>query len=141
MLIDHYKTKDSDEENNNYKHNYSQVFTNNQTDEKIYPLTVAKIADVQMSDPKWKIFFKEDDPKGINRLVIIDETEVLVYTQSILVIPQVLQTRAVQWYHHYLQYPGISILKETLVAVMFWPGIRAHVRRHVKSCKHCQLGK
>ena len=138
-LFNHYKT-DSDE-NNNYKHNYSQVFANNQSDDKIYPLTVAEIADAQRSDPKWKIFFKEDDPKGKIRSVIIDETEVLVYTQSRLVIPQVLRTRAVQWYHHYLQHPGISRLEETLVAVMFWPGLRADVRRHVKSCKRCQLEK
>ena len=102
-LINHYKT-DSDE-NNNYKYNYSQVFATNQSDDEIYPLTVAEIADAQRTDPKWKIFFKEDDPKGKIRSVIIDGTEVLVYDQSRLVIPQVLRTRAVQWYHHYLQHP------------------------------------
>ena len=80
-------------------------------------------------------------PKEKFRSVIIDDTEVLVYDQSRLVIPQVLRTRAMQWYHHYLQHPGISRLEETLVAVMFWPGIRADVRRHVKSCKLYQLGK
>ena len=90
---------------------------------------------------KWKIFFKEDDLKGNNQSVIIDETEVLVYTQSRLMIPEVLRTRAVQWYHHYLQHPDISRLKETLIAVMFWPGIRADVRQHEKSCNRCQLGK
>eukprot|EP00957_Ditylum_brightwellii_P137019 10447697-Ditylum_brightwellii.AAC.1 len=62
--------------------------------------------------------------------MIIDEVEVLVCNQSRLVIPQVLQTRAVQWYDHYLQHPGISRLKETLVAVMWWPGLRVAVRQH-----------
>jgi len=140
-LLNHYQTDDSDEQNNNYNHNYSQIFNNNQSDDEIYPLTVAEIADAQRADPMWKIFFKEDDPKEKIRSVIIDEVEVLVYNQSRLVIPQVLRTRAVQWYHHYLQHPGISRLEETLVAVMFWPGLRVDVRRHVKSCKRCQLGK
>ena len=52
-----------------------------------------------------------------------------------------LQARALQWYHHYLQHPGVSRLEETLVTVMYWPGLRANVRRHVKSCKRCQKGK
>ena len=34
MLTNHYET-DSDEENSNYNHNYSQVFTNNQINDKI----------------------------------------------------------------------------------------------------------
>ena len=130
MQINHsYKFKDSDEENSNYNHNYSQVFANNQSDDKIYPLTIAEIVDAQKSDPKWKKLFKEDDPKGGNRSVIIDETDLLVYDQSRLVIPQILQTRVLQWYHHYLQHPGISSPEETLVAVMHcWPGLRADIR-------------
>ena len=139
-LFNHYH-KDSEDTNTDCKQNYSQVFANNQSDDEIYPLTVAEIADAQRLDPKWKKLFKHKDPEGKIRSVIIDETEVLVHTQSRLVIPQVLQTRALQWYHHYLQHPGISRLEETLVAVMYWPGLRADVRRHVKSCKRCQKGK
>ena len=59
MLTKHYKTKDSDEENSNHKHNYSQVFANNQSDDETYPLTVYEISDSQRSDPKWKKFFKK----------------------------------------------------------------------------------
>jgi hypothetical protein len=73
--------------------------------------------------------------------VIIDETEVLVKDKSRLVIPQVLQARALQWYHHYLQHPGISRLEETLVTVMYWPSHRTAVRRHVRSCDRWQKGK
>ena len=73
--------------------------------------------------------------------MISNETEVLVKDKSRLVIPKVLQAKALQWYHHYLQHPGETRLEETLVAVMYWPGLRADVRRHVKSCNRCQLGK
>jgi len=140
-LINRYDTKSSDEMNTDSKYNYSQVFTNNLSDDEIYPLTVAEIADAQRSDPKWKSFFKKEDPEGKIRTVIIDETEVLVKHKSRLVIPKVLRVRALQWYHHYLQHPGISRLEETLVTVMYWPGLRADVRRHVKSCDRCQKGK
>eukprot|EP00957_Ditylum_brightwellii_P104064 7928117-Ditylum_brightwellii.AAC.1 len=72
-LLNHYQPKDSDEQNNNHKQNYSQVFTNNQSDDKIYPLTVAEIADAQRTDSMWKVFFKKDVPKGKICSVIIDE--------------------------------------------------------------------
>ena len=140
-LMNRYDTKSSNETNTDYKTNYSQVFTNNLSDDEIYPLTVAEIADAQRADPKWKQIFKHKDPRGKIRKVIIDETEILVKDKSRLVIPAVLQTRAIQWYHHYLQHPGISRLEETLVAVMYWHGLRADVRRHVKSCERCQKGK
>ena len=140
-LLNRYDTDSSERVDTNLKTNFSQVFANNLSDDEVYPLTVAEIADAQRSDPKWKQLFKYKDPKGKIRKVIIDETEILVIDQSRLVIPKVLQTRALQWYHHYLQHPGVSRLEETLVAVMYWPGLRADVRRHVKSCDRCQKGK
>ena len=73
--------------------------------------------------------------------MIINETEVLVYKDSRLAVPKVLRARAVQWYHHYLQHPGSLRLEETLATVMYWPGLRADVKRHTKSRKCCQLGK
>ena len=74
MLLNHYKTKDSDKENSNYNHNYSQVFADNQSDDEIYPLTIAEIADAHRSDSKWKSFYKEKDPKGKICPVIINDT-------------------------------------------------------------------
>ena len=59
MLINHYNTKASDEENGNYSHKYSQVFPSNQIDDRIYPLTLDGIVVSQRSDPKWKKFSKE----------------------------------------------------------------------------------
>ena len=106
MLFNHYDAMPSDTSNDSYNFNYSQAFANNLSDDEIYPLTVAEIADAQRSDPEWKKFFKYKDPKGKINKVIIDETEVLVYEDSRLVIPKVLRARAVQWYHHYLQHPG-----------------------------------
>ena len=61
-LLNHYDSNISDEKTS-YKSNYSQVFANNQIDDKIFPLTVAEIADAQRSDTKWKQFFRYKDPK------------------------------------------------------------------------------
>ena len=55
-LLNHFKT-DSDDQNNNYRHNYSQLFANNQNDDEIYSLTVGGIAVAQRSDSKWEKFF------------------------------------------------------------------------------------
>ena len=103
-LINCYDTKSNNEMNTDYKYKYSQVFANNLSNDEIYPLNVAEIADAQRSVPKWKSFFKKEDPEGNIRTVIIDKTEVLVKHKLRLVIPKVLQVRALQlqWYHHYL---------------------------------------
>ena len=52
-----------------------------------------------------------------------------------------MQSKVVQWYHHYLQHPGENRLEETIVAIMWWRGMRPHIRKHVKTCVRCQLGK
>ena len=62
-LLDHYKTKDGDGENSNYNHNCSQVFANNQTDDEIYTMTAAEIAEAQRSYPKWKSSLKKMIPR------------------------------------------------------------------------------
>ena len=80
-LFNHYDVKSCDTSNVNYKHNYSQAFANNLSDDKIYTVTIAEIADVQRRDPLWKSYFKEEDPRKETQNVIIEETEVLVKSQ------------------------------------------------------------
>ncbi len=58
-----------------------------------------------------------------------------------LVIPKPLQRRAVGWYHHYLQHPGHTRLEENIEAVMYWTGMRDTIRKHVKTCRSCQINK
>ena len=73
---------------------------------------------------------------------IIEDTEVLVYKGTRIVIPtKKLQFRVIQWYHHYLQHPGHTRLEETIKPVMWWPDMRHHIRAHVKQCDRCQLAK
>jgi hypothetical protein len=73
-------------------------------------------------------------------LQLIADTKVLCKNGK-LVIPASLQHRAVAWYHHYLQHPLHSRLKETMRSLMYWKGMCNTIRRYVKSCRSCQVNK
>jgi hypothetical protein len=45
------------------------------------------------------------------------------------------------WYHHYLEHPGHTRLKETMKAAIYWKGMRNTIRSKKKSCKACQVNK
>ena len=79
-------------------------------------------------------------PKKDMCLQLIEDTKVLCKNGK-LIIPASLQHRAVAWYHHYLQHPGHSRLKETMRSVMYWKGMHNTIRRYVKSCRSCQVNK
>eukprot|EP00804_Cyclotella_cryptica_P003878 CCRYP_015771-RA/>CCRYP_015771-RA protein AED:0.45 eAED:0.45 QI:0/-1/0/1/-1/1/1/0/112 len=94
------------------------VFANRSEENAIYPLTVREIAAAQHTD------------KTLDKLSLLEaykpqlvENVQVLCKDGKLVIPQELQQRAVQWYHHYLQHPGITRLEETLRAAMYWKGL------------------
>jgi hypothetical protein len=58
-----------------------------------------------------------------------------------LIIPASLQPKACSWYLHYLQHPGHLRLKETMISMMCWKGMRNTIRSYVKSCRSCQTNK
>ncbi len=58
-----------------------------------------------------------------------------------LVIPKPLEVHAVGWYHHYLQHPGLTRLKETMNTAMYWKGMRTTIQSLTKSCRSCQINK
>ena len=93
----------------------------------------------------YKQYFKDKPFKNCDKkisLKVIDDEDILVYENNRMVIPSsAMQNRIIDWYHHYLQHPGENRLEETLTAVMWWPGMQSHTRKHVKSCDRCQKGK
>ena len=113
-------------------------------EEDIYPATVSQIAAEQRKDTYLRRYFKKDievDQADPISLKVIDETELLLYKGTRLVIPTSLQSEIVTWYHHYLTHPGHTRLEETIAASMYWRSLRSDVRKHVKKCHSCQLGK
>ena len=102
----------------------------------IYPLTVKEIALAQEDD----LVLKKLKNTEKNSTQLVKDTQVLCKNGK-MVIPKVLQRRAVSWYHHYLQHPGHTRLEETLNAAMYWKGMQNTIQSHVKNCLTCQVHK
>ena len=93
----------------------------------------------------YKKYFKDKSFKGKDLLISLkvnSVTKVLLYKDIRLVIrTENIQSKIVQWYHHYLQHPGKNQLEETIVAIVWWQRMRPQIREHVKTCVCCQCGK
>jgi hypothetical protein len=121
---------------------WNLVFAHHEEEGEIYPLTVTKIADAQRKDRELKVYFKKNAkmPQKDIGFHLIEDIKVLCKNGKVM-IPALLRHRAVCWYHHYLQHPGHSRLKETMRSVMYWKGTRNTIRRYVKTCRSCQINK
>ena len=114
----------------------NQVFANCSDKDEIYPLTVKEIVEAQKKDKAIDKLRKYEKYK----MLLIENVHVLCKDGK-LVMPKSLQYCAVSWYHHYLQHPGNTCLKETIRTAMFWMGIQRSVQNHVKRCQSCQTNK
>jgi hypothetical protein len=119
----------------------NEVFVYHSDEDEIYPLTTAEITAAQRADASLKHLFKHNAEidKGLEIKLIKNMT--FVCKDGWLVIPKPLQVHAVEWYHHYLQHPGHTRLKEMMNTTMYWKGMRTTIRSLTKSCKSCQVNK
>jgi hypothetical protein len=101
----------------------NKVFANGSEENEIYPLTTAEIAKAQRANATLKHLFKYNAviDKGFFKCNAVNdqgseikliENTTCVCKDGWLVIFKPLQVRAVKWYHHYLQHPGHTHLKE-----------------------------
>ncbi len=118
-----------------------QVFANRSEEDEIYNLTVKEIVKAQKADTKLKHFFKSNAVLDKGQELQLIENKSCICHKGRLVIPKPLQSCAVMWYHHYLQHPGHTRLKETMKAAIYWKGMRNIIRSKTKSCKTCQVNK
>jgi hypothetical protein len=102
----------------------NQVLANRIEEDEIYPLKVKEIVEAQKANIKLKQFFKSNAvlDKGLELQLI--ENKSCICHKGWLVIPKPLQSCAVMGYHHYLQHPGHTHLKETMKAAIYWKGMR-----------------
>jgi len=119
----------------------NHVFANRSEEDEIFPLTVKEIVEAQKADPILKHFFKSNAvlSKGLELQLV--ENESCICHEGKLVIPKPLQQRVTIWYHHYLQHPRHTRLKETMKAAICWKGMRITIQSIMKSCKTCQINK
>jgi hypothetical protein len=121
---------------------WNLVFAHHEEEEEVYPLTLTEIADAQRKDQELKAYFKKNAimPQKDMGIQLIEDTKVQCKNGKVI-IPTSLRQWSVKGYHHYLQHPGLSCLEETIRSVMYWKGMRTTIRKHVKSCRSCQVNK
>jgi hypothetical protein len=121
---------------------WNLVFAHHKEEDKTYPLTLTEIAEEQRKDRELKVYFKKNAKMPLKdiSLHLIQDTKVLCKNGK-LITPTSLRHRAVSWYHHYLQHPGHLRLEEKMRSMMYWKGMRATIRRYIKTCRSCQVNK
>ena len=124
----------------------NHVFANVEgSKEDIYPPTMNEIAQEQQRDCKLRRYvkstMKNEDKDKFHSLKVLDETDLVVYKDSKIVIPALLQHKVMTWYHHYLLHPGHTRLEETIAAMMYWYSLQSDVGRYAKHCYICQTSK
>jgi hypothetical protein len=118
----------------------NQCFANRNDEDKIYPLIVKEIVEAQKADNTLKQFFKRNAVQDKVELQLVENNS-CICDKGRLVIPKPLQRHKTMWYHHYLQHPGHTHLKETMKTVTYWKGMRNTIQSITKSCKACQVNK
>ncbi len=121
-----------------YCFHMNEVFANCSDEDEIYPLKTEEISEAQRADASSKHLFKHNAVIDHGLEIKLIENTTCVYKDGWLVIPELLQVCAVKWYHHYLQHPGHTRLKETMNAAMYWKGMRTTIRSLTKSYRSCQ---
>jgi hypothetical protein len=119
----------------------NEVFANCSDKDEIYPLTTEEIAAAQRADASLKHLFKRNAVIDQGLDIKLIENRTCICKDGWLVIPKPLQVCAVKWYHHYLQHPGHTHLKETMNTAMYWKGMRTTIWSLPKSCRSFQINK
>jgi hypothetical protein len=106
----------------------NHVFANRSKEDENFPLTMKEIIEAQKADPILKQLFKSNVvlSKGLELQLV--ETKGCICHEGTLVIPKQLQWHATIWYHHYLQHPEHTRLKETMKAAIYWKGMRITIQ-------------
>ena len=58
-----------------------------------------------------------------------------------IVIPQLLQSYAVKWYHAYFLHPELYKIEAMIIQHLYWPGIIKTAHEEVTKCDVCQPTK
>jgi hypothetical protein len=118
----------------------AHLYTVDKLPDNLYPLNYSTIDKFQQKEP-----------------ILINELRKNIYTTKTfrgggkerqlicrdgkIVIPQILRSRVLCWYHEYLLHPGINRTEETIGQHLYWPDLRNDVNEHIKSCDRCQRFK
>ena len=65
----------------------------------------------------------------------------LMTCKNKIVIPSILQSYVLHWYHTYLLHPGMDRMEAMICQHLYWPDIRDAVQKEVTNCDTCQRKK
>ena len=125
----------------NYKADeLADLYTVDKLPDNLYPLKYSVIDKYQQKDPK--LLNKLN--KGIYTTKTFrggGKVRQLICRDDKIVIPEILRTRVLSWYHEYLLHPGINRTEETIGQHLYWPDLRKDVNAYIKTCDRCQRFK
>ncbi len=106
----------------------NHVFANRSEEDENFPLTVKEIVEAQKADPILTHLYKSNAvlSKGLELQLV--ENKGCICHEGKLVIPKQLQRHVTIWYHHHLQHPEHTRLKETIKAAIYWKGMRITIQ-------------
>ena len=70
----------------------------------------------------------------------LDDVDIICYDSKIYV-PQSMHRRVLDWYHFYLNHPGVSRLDKTTRGVYYWKSLVTQEELFAKMFKTCQQFK
>ena len=104
----------------------------------IYPLTYKIIDQYQQQDPILKKTIKQSTMYTLEPFRGGGKDRQLICYKGKIVIPTILRSRVLTWYHEYLCHPGIVRTLATISQHLYWPNMKRDVINHVGACDRCQ---
>ena len=128
--------------NNPFREEYEEhlaenVFSGDDLEEIIYPLSAQTIKEAQRKDRE---LLKKLKSKPEYSDTVLEGTDLITYRDRIY-IPQSLRPKIVEWYHTMLGHPGTKRTAATIAQHLIWPGLHNDVDTYIMSCNACQLYK
>ena len=109
---------------------------------KDYPLSYREIESRQKEDPEIRKLLR--DKSDVYKETVYpcgDKSYTLITKENRIVLPKVMQKKAVEWYHQVLMHPGETRTELTMAQHFCWKGMRNTVTSVCKRCASCQLHK
>ena len=108
----------------------------------LYPLSVKRMQDDQLSDVKLMREVKKSIDKKEKKFSYREVEGVeLIHRDGKILVPQAARQRVMDWYHTQLVHPGMQQMYKTIGINYTWPGLLKCCEKYCKYCKECQMSK
>ena len=106
-----------------------------------YPLSFRQIEIEQKKSKSLQKKLKEEQQYTVQEYKHSDRTYELIVHKDKIVLPQSLQQKGAEWYHHHLCHPGETRMEFTIGQHYHWKGMRNTIQQVCKACAVCKRAK